>query len=370
MPTAHPAVRNESTRWGSSCSAGNDPAVTMRTWSAATANGSDGEPAERRPASTTHTVPPGSLPITPASGPPAWTSAECVCSADAGAGMANQSPTAAAPPSTSSSAVNEVVLVARTTAIRPGSTPMPSSAPRRPPSGSASTTTRRRPGSGQAAARPIARLVAPGDPVIEPTTTSVTRHHRSGRHAGCRPPRRATPSSRRAGHAHRHPQLPGGDRLDGPHGAGAERARLGAACRCAGRRGAATDSSSIGAPTSRPDSGASPGSSAAPRTISSAPRGTSTANMPGVSIVPAGMRPIGNWPIRSAATADDIDATSSPAATRPMRRSPRPTGWPGCRSVVAMSTSARSSLEVNSSTPPSELSTTSRMPATSHAGLR
>ena len=77
--TAHPAVRRASTRCGTSCSAGKDPPVTTRTWSAALANGSAGERAERRPASTIQTGPPGSRrspAITAASVPAACTSAE------------------------------------------------------------------------------------------------------------------------------------------------------------------------------------------------------------------------------------------------------------------------------------------------------
>ena len=134
--------------------------------------------------------------MTSASDDAAWTNAECACSADGGAATTNQSATSVAPRSRRSSGVIGADRAARASAISPGSTPTPSSAPSRPPSGSASTTTRRIPSTGHAAASPRARRVAPGAPATDPITMTVTRRSRRARCAASPGQRQATPPSR------------------------------------------------------------------------------------------------------------------------------------------------------------------------------
>ena len=66
--------------------------MTTSVWAAFVANGSAGDRAESRPASTSHTAR-SSAAMTAASGPAAWTSAEWVCSEEGGAGTTCHSPT-------------------------------------------------------------------------------------------------------------------------------------------------------------------------------------------------------------------------------------------------------------------------------------
>ena len=262
---------------------------------------------------------------------------------------------------------------ARASAIRPGSTPMPSSAPRRPPSGSASTTTRRRAASGHAAARPSTRLVAPGEPATEPTATIVIRQPlRRGRRGGGRrptpPPRRARRRAATRTDTHSWPVATGSTAHTVP--VPSDRGDL----RHVGRaEPGGGDVEQLDA-RRRPRAGsAAPRRGRGPRRRRPRrrPSGTSAANIAGdehrarrdhARRVPPDERAGLGGRDRSDAGVDGHPLDAQVAGLRRRRRA--------ARSVAATSTAVRSSLDENSRTPPSALSSTSRTPATIHVGLR
>ena len=224
---------------------------------------------------------------------------------------------------------------ARASAIRPGSTPTPSSAPEASAvrigldDHAAASGVGPRRGEAEHEARGTRRT---GDRARRRRSSSATPPMRTTRsRSAADATAAASPTSRR--HAHRHPQLAGGDGLDGPHGAGAERSgalrhvdRADPGGRDVEQLDAGPDlelgQRRLPGVEGRPDDDLV-GAQAAPR------RRTS----PGTSIVPAGTTPVGCRPTSALASAAGIDRTPASIATRSMRRSPDSTATPGCRSV-------------------------------------